>query len=901
MIVHSIHISGWRCFADPVEINGFDNKLNVIHAPNGAGKSTILEALTLGMFDNHKVTGAEIKAIRPWGRMLSPSVIIEFSHKDVDYRISKTFLDGAKSLLERKEEGRYTRFAENDHADSQVRLMLTQAAPAKGLSRVEHWGLTQVLWASQGNLALNKLSGDVIADIRSMLGAQVDASAANPVERMVESLWSQYFTGTGKLRSGKDAPEIVRLKEKLHAANDALSQAREQQRMFDETSRRVEDLRARQKQSSSFSASIDLEINRTAARVKEYETLEAERKQREEQKKTAEAQYNALKQRIDSITKARKDEADALIRLNSLEKEKPGQQEQIRRLAQEAEEAKRALEDIRRERADIAAADNLWQEAANFLELSKKAGELKTRLKNIGQTQNDLEGYRKARAALIAPDKETVWAIGKAMKDRDEARVRIDASLITLEVVPERDISIDVISGESPGINSLQAGKPAQIKGSPEVVVDLPSIARIRAKGPTGSIEQYRKAHAGAEQRLKELTAPYGTTDLEALHTLSKQAEIIDRKIEEAGSRLKILDGEQKETMEQDLRRVEILLAGISERHPEWNTAIPDITALKTSARQRSDAFAKKVDNAERVWQNAEKNISAAEKNAAQISTQINEIRTNIDKIRIHISEVTADGKTDEIRTADMNTASLAWNAARISLEEIEKRLAVLGENPVSTLEKLEKQLTAAQENAAMTRDEEQRAEERLHLLSEQGTYTALSLAEEEVERLKRDIAEEELKLNAVNLIHSLLMQRHSEILADIAEPVETAASRILQRIAGTRLGRVKVNEGFAVDGIMPPDAAAPVSLDNASGGEQEQIYFAIRLALAEMIAGDERNLIVLDDVLAATDAGRLARIMTIIEETAQRMQVLIFTCHPERYHGLADCRFIDLEAVIRR
>jgi len=34
--------------------------------------------------------------------------------------------------------------------------------------------------------------------------------------------------------------------------------------------------------------------------------------------------------------------------------------------------------------------------------------------------------------------------------------------------------------------------------------------------------------------------------------------------------------------------------------------------------------------------------------------------------------------------------------------------------------------------------------------------------------------------------------------------------------------------------------------------------------------------------------------------EVAQRVQVLVFTCDPERYRGLAGANFVDLEAIIR-
>ena len=56
----------------------------------------------------------------------------------------------------------------------------------------------------------------------------------------------------------------------------------------------------------------------------------------------------------------------------------------------------------------------------------------------------------------------------------------------------------------------------------------------------------------------------------------------------------------------------------------------------------------------------------------------------------------------------------------------------------------------------------------------------------------------------------------------------------------------------------------------------------------------------VMDDVLTATDAGRLTRVLSVLEDSAQRLQILILTCHPERYRGLIDTHFIDLEAILR-
>lgn len=83
------------------------------------------------------------------------------------------------------------------------------------------------------------------------------------------------------------------------------------------------------------------------------------------------------------------------------------------------------------------------------------------------------------------------------------------------------------------------------------------------------------------------------------------------------------------------------------------------------------------------------------------------------------------------------------------------------------------------------------------------------------------------------------------------------------------------------------------------SGGEREQVYFAVRMALADVAFNNERQLVVLDDVFTYTDITRLARIATILDEAADRFQIVLLTCHPERYRGLPNAKFFDLEEIV--
>jgi uncharacterized protein YhaN len=242
----------------------------------------------------------------------------------------------------------------------------------------------------------------------------------------------------------------------------------------------------------------------------------------------------------------------------------------------------------------------------------------------------------------------------------------------------------------------------------------------------------------------------------------------------------------------------------------------------------------------------------------------------------------------------------MAWEAARGRLAEVDGRLAEHHGDPVATVGILEAQREAALQESDRARDLEIREEANLERLSAQGPYSALVPAEEKVAHLEGELRREELRVEAVRLLHETVAACRAEALGAVAGPVEAVATRTLQRIAGGRLGRIRVGDGFEPAAVVPDVVAEAVSLDNLSGGEQEQLYLATRLALAEVLAREERQLVVLDDVLTATDSGRLARVMAVLEEAAERLQVLILTCHPERYRGLRQGRFFDFEALVR-
>ena len=900
MILRSIAVQGWRCFANPVSVGPFTESLNVLHAPNATGKSTLFEAMRLGLLDGHRVTGRDVENLRPWGRALAPTATVAFSHDGAEYRVMKRFLDHPVVELERRENETFVRVAEGDAADQKIREILTRNPPGRGLSRPENRGLAQVLWAPQGDLSLGKLSGDLVADIRTALDVQVSDPSSGPLEERIEAAYLRFFTSGGQYKRGKDAPAVARLRESLPAAIEAQRTAEEQQRTFEDAARRVEDLRARRAQARHDAEALTRSLHQARGRAETYRALVSDKAQRVERVKAAEAQHGELRQRIDAIKAAAKELSDVRQAVVSLRSELPAWAREVEQQEMEAARAKMALEDVRKTRDANEAVRQRAERAARYLDERRRASDLDERLRRLAEASGTLTQHKLERSRLVAPDAKMLRAVRKAMRDHDDAQVRLEAALITLEIVAENAGVLLVIEGESPGERSLSAGVPAQVKGSPEVVVDLPGIARFRARGPAGSIAEIRAEREKAANKLKALTEAFGTVDVEALDTLQDKAIELDERIAAAQVQIDTLLAEETiEQIEMERATRAAMISGIVADYPNWHDAPPDAEALRVEADANQRVFLAALDAAEAARDAAQAALNAASQQQGLVQVRIETADKSERSLTARLAELIDDGKSEGEREKELTGILLAWEAARASLEEIKARLAEFGDDPSATVTTLEKQLQAADDAATEALEQEKTEEGRLMHAAAQGPYSGLCRAEEEVARLKREIASEELRLAAIRLLRTTVEDSRNAALAAVAAPVELAATRTLQRIAGNRLGRVQLGEAFEPTQVLPEVTDLPVSIENTSGGEREQIYLATRLALADVLTKGEHQLVVLDDVLVATDAGRLARVMRILEEAGQRLQVLILTCHPERYLGLDGAHFIDLDQIL--
>lgn len=905
MIVRSITVRGWRCYLNPVSVGPFDERLNVIHGPNAIGKSTLFEALRRAFVDSHRLSGDAVEAIQPWGRKLGPEVAVEFAYKGTEYRITKRFLHTPFSRLERKERGQFVPFREGVSADEWLREMLLSTPPGKGPARPENWGLAQILWVPQRSQALEDLSDSLVNRFRCSLSLQLATPEATLLEERIKGLYDTIYTPKGKFKTGKDAAPIVKLQEELSKAGSRLQEWRTKLQKCEAASRKVEELRARRDQAEREAQELKAALDDARARAEQYKTVVAQREQVKREVEAAQARYEDLKRRGDQIKQTRKEIAELQERLERLNAEVIAVEQEVALCQKALAQARAALEDARKNRRAAEEARNLASEARMFIDNQRQISAWRKTIADIQAAQQALNELQLQRAALQAPDAQTLKRIREALNSKQDALRNIQLSVLTLEIVPERDTVVEVIEGQPSESKIVSKGTPVQVQGTPQIVVQMPGIARLRVWGPVQSVEKHKKALAQADLALLKLSGPFGTDDIEELERREQQAAALERKMSDHRTKITTLCGGQAEPdrflqeLSREIARLEDIQREILAHHPNWQGEPPDAASLSRAGQEAYQLFSKKEEQAQAAYEKAQEAVNVAQARRAKLLAEIEAAKNALSRSHLLLNSLTSDEKTDEERERQLTELSMEWHAARARMANLEQELSAFGPDPLRIAERLEKQLEDVREKARKARDEANIEEGQLRALAAEGPYSEVVRTEELVTELERQLWEEDLRCAAVRLLYETMEQCRKEALSALTGPVERAASRMLKRIAGDRIGELKMGERFHPKGISPIRELW-VGLDSVSGGEWEQIHLVTRLALAEVLASEDRQLIVWDDVLVATDMGRMTRVLKLIEEAADRLQIVILTCHPERYKGLTGARFIDLDKLVR-
>ena len=899
MILRSIQLEGWRCFAAQTNVGPFVDGLNIIHGPNGSGKSSLMMALARGLFDSHNVGGSDIQTALSWGRSLTPKVTIEFEKDGEGFQLFKQFIREPIAKLSRKEDGVYVPFSESRAADDKAREILSGEASRSGATKQKHWGLAQVLWATQGSLQIDELASGTRATIQDALGAQITGAGTEALEKRIADVHGQFFTPTGRLKSGASAPAVVGLEAQL--TNEQSDRAEYQQRLreFDEASNRIKDLRLQTKTARDKENELSSKLKTTREQVSAYQNLTGQQKLLQTKVTASNTAYGILVEKIDAIVSAVKDSQAATIESEKLAKELPAIEKLVKQLQEAAKLADEKVQTIRGKQGEATTARQLAQLAERYVHHQENFHELEKQLSQIDEAQKSIEKLRQLRKAIIAPDKNVFKQITTAARQRDDARLKIESAVVTVTIEFDSDQDIEVTQAEDSGSRTAGKNDSVEIKGAPDVAFQLPGVGRFSATGPTTDFEALREQWEDAKRSLESLTSDYGTSDLASLDKLHAQAAELDTEVSNAEVKLTtLLDGESIDELHADRSAVLASLEEIRGGQALWKTSPPVPAELSRKADEIEKKFATEIEAADKADDEAQEKLlqetRKLDSHQAKISSLMNQTATN----EKNLVSLRKDGLADDLRIENRTKLALELDVTKGKLEKVEKQIEEFGEDPTESLAKFESQQEAFRTEADDAEKGLNTETGRLQQIISEAPYSKLVEVEEEIARLERDIARDRLHIDAIGLLHKAVQQEKSGVMQSLIDPIRTRANTILKRVAGKRFDGVQFDDSLLPTGISPQSSGEAVSLTQISGGEQEQVHFAVRMALADVAFPDSRQLVVLDDVFTYTDATRLDRITNILEESADRFQIVLLTCHPERYRSAADTKFFDLEAL---
>lgn len=144
----------------------------------------------------------------------------------------------------------------------------------------------------------------------------------------------------------------------------------------------------------------------------------------------------------------------------------------------------------------------------------------------------------------------------------------------------------------------------------------------------------------------------------------------------------------------------------------------------------------------------------------------------------------------------------------------------------------------------------------------------------EQYQQLQEKVRNSRIELEAITEALQTIQELSIDIHDTFGRKLNQTVSNIVAKVTGNKYMDIKVNENLELKVGYRENY---VQLDKLSTGTMEQVYFALRLAIAETILGDYEVPLLLDDSFAYYDDNRVKATLSTLSE---RSQVILFSCH---------------------
>tara|TARA_R110002167_G_scaffold24655_3_gene86429 strand:+ start:2060 stop:4711 length:2652 start_codon:yes stop_codon:yes gene_type:complete len=871
-----LRVEQFRQFRHGLELGNLQPGINLIYGPNESGKSTLVRAIRAAFFERYRSKSAEDLA--PWGdSSAAPTVELLFEHQGQRWQLDKRFLKRHRCDLLVDS----TAFS-GEEAEEKLAELLGYQFPKKGASKEEHWGIPGLLWVEQGTgqdieKAVLHAGGHLKSALNNLVG-EVASSGGDEIIEAVEQQRKELLTSTGKPRG-----------EYLDLANTR--ETLQQQKS---------DLQTRVEQYKD-------QVDRLATLATEHEQANRERPWEEARREMqrAEVKYrdvDALQEQqargMDSLKQLRQN----LTLLQQSQAHWKNQSEQLELRLKNYEQAKKQLEHeeltspglvkaVETARSQYQLATGALQQAHlrdKRERLQKDCTRLEAELAKLKQSQEKAKVIQASLDSARKQKNQNLIDIGELnrlkqnQRELDDANIRIQtvATRVTWNLTPGKALVLDGQNIEGQGDKLLL--EPG--------VLEIPGLGSLGIQPGGDDLASLRRQLERLEQSLSQQLVAMAVESVEA-------AELKLGRLQDAEAKIQRFDDVLKSLAPNGVEQLNSMGAEVESEHLARSAELEAMPAVAANI-EGSD---KPLSLVESELKQAEARLTEAESRQRDQETLLLRARHTCEaahrewqRMQDELNSAERQQQMEElardIANAEKQSAALESSLKEREAQIREARPELLKqdiERYRATAEHQEK----AQQNRALELSE---IRARLEAWGAEGLEEQHNELVARLEHVNRRYLELDRRAKALDLLLNLLKEKRQALTRRLQAPLQKHLDHYLTVLFPE--ASLEVDEN-----LMPGKFSRGSELGQMaelSFGAREQMGLISRLAYADLLQEAGRpTLIILDDTLVHSDAERLDGMKRILFDAATRHQILLFTCHPEKWRDLG-VEPRDLEAL---
>ena len=885
--------------------------LTLIGGPNETGKSTLVEALHRGLFLKAAASGTPVESLRSRCHSGHPIVELGFEARGERWRLIKRFTGTNGTVSLTPEHGNPLNGAAAEETLASL-LGVGEIVGSKQAGSVlpSRWAH---LWVMQGSAGDDLLArGGSHYDLDALIhqleqggGAAMQSPLDQQVAQALDALLAVNFTSK---RDGlkKNSP-LWQAQQAQLQGDQALEQAcrrlADYEQASDDLARTEEALAAIRQQRLP---ALEAEQQSLKTAIETLRQLDAAMDLRRRDLMPLRLQHQALQQDQRELQQLARDLASGQQQQQQFSGQRQQANADLQALEQELTQARTVLTTLSQQLdATLQRGQLLLKRKERFRQEAQRQ-RLQHQLQQRHQRQQSRRGLESQLAALPPVSSADLAELQQRQHAQRDARIRLEA-LAT-------------------GVQLLQAGQPVRIDGQPLQAgeerrltrafdLEVGEAVHLRiSPGGGDALGDGEGALHTAENALHQALQALGVDSVSQAEASARQRETLLQQLaalaaaelaSEEASQGPALPGQSAPNLEHQLTSLNANLAELERDldalegqrlQLEAEQPLPDDEAgLESLHRQLQQTYRQQRSTKQQGEQelqqleNRQRQLSRIEAEAAQALAGLEaERRTRQQREQALLER---RGSAAALASALQASDHQRVEAEAELAQRQQQRQALQADGAEARIEAIKLEIDNLQQQSRQLGEQLGAARERCEHISAEAPHAAVERAQ-----VARDAAAAAWHaLNSRTEAQKLLAQLFSEARSDLSSRYSLPLARSIERFLLPLLPeqpscQLQFDQAKGFWGLQLRRSNESYPFSQLSGGMREQLAAALRLAMADVLKGGHDGCLplIFDDAFTNSDLERLAGLKAMLQEAVRGgLQVILLSCHPERYADL--------------